>query len=154
VAPPDEIYERPANAFVAGFIGSPPMNMLTGTLHPTDDGLCLGLPGASVPLPAPLARAISARGIDEIVLGVRAEHLLLAPDGVVPAVVTVVESLGAERHIICRVTGDGEGAGQMVIARQLKDERPPAVGEAVRLSAPVEHLHAFDAASGARIEPE
>ncbi len=86
-----------------------------------------------------------------LVLGVRPEHLeLTGTDGVLPAVVTVVESLGHERHVICRI--DERGAGQMVIARQPSDEVPPKEGEAVRLSAGLEHLHAFDPDTGLRVE--
>jgi multiple sugar transport system ATP-binding protein len=150
VAPPQEIYDRPANMFVGGFIGTPPMNMLAGDVRRNGEGVGLALPGAVVPLPPALARAVTSADLEQMVIGVRPEHLQLLPDGDLPAVVTVIESLGAERHIVGRVAG--EGAGQMVIARQLSDEPTPAVGESVRLSTSIEHLHAFDPVSGARIE--
>jgi hypothetical protein len=96
---------------------------------------------------------------------VRPEHLRLTGDGELPAVVTVIEALGAERHIVCRVAGDGSGQGgpgqggpgqggpgQMVIARQSCDDPAPSVGEAVRLSTSIEHLHAFRPDTGRRVE--
>jgi multiple sugar transport system ATP-binding protein len=64
----------------------------------------------------------------------------------VPATVTVIESLGHERHVICRLEDS-----TMIIVRQAADMTPPKEGESVRLAAAPEHLHVFDATSGARI---
>src|SRR5436853_1801778 len=62
VGPPQDGYEKPANLFVARFIGNPPMNTLTGTNHHEPEGVVVTLPGGRVPLPGPLARAVSTDG--------------------------------------------------------------------------------------------
>jgi len=147
VGPPQSVYERPANLFVAGFIGTPPMNTIAARVAKTGEGISVSLPGAVVPLPAPLAQAVASRDLDEVVVGVRPEHLLLAGDGFVPATVTVVESLGYERNIACRLDD-----GTLVITRQDMDAPRPAVGEVVRLTTEPEYLHVFDARGGDRID--
>ena len=146
-APPQEVYDSPVNLFVANFIGSPPMNTVPGRVVRGDgDTLAIVLPGAEVPLPAELAGRLAQRHIDDVVIGVRPEHLVLGTHGVIPAVITVVESLGHERHVVCRLTDD-----TMVVTRQQADEAMPAVGENVRLATEPAKFHIFDAESGARI---
>jgi multiple sugar transport system ATP-binding protein len=111
---PDEIYSRPANLFVAGFLGSPPMNFLAGRIDAAArvfvaDGLTVPLDGA------PLARL---PGGASVTLGIRPEHiaLSLAPaDGSIPGRVYVSESMGNENlvvitagthHLNCRTAPD------------------------------------------------
>jgi multiple sugar transport system ATP-binding protein len=147
VGPPQDVYERPANLFVAGFIGTPPMNIIEGQVATTGEGFAVRIPGAHIPLPEPLGRAVTAQGIEEAALGVRPEHLVLAPDGLVPVTVSVVESLGHERNIACRLDD-----GTLVISRQDIEDPIPAVGDTLRLSAAPEHLHVFDARSGDRVD--
>jgi multiple sugar transport system ATP-binding protein len=81
------------------------------------------------------------------VIGVRPEDVSIAPSGL-GAVVTVVESLGHERHVVCRLDDD-----QMVIVRQASDEPVPSEQEHVTLAAGASELHVFDAESGLRIDP-
>jgi multiple sugar transport system ATP-binding protein len=147
VGPPQRVYERPANLFVAGFIGTPPMNTIAARVVREGEGLAAGLPGARVPVPAGIAARIAARNLEQIVIGVRPEHLVLDGDGIVPATVTVVESLGHERNIACRLDD-----GTLIITRQDVEERPPSVGETVHLLADEHHLHVFDAHTGERID--
>jgi len=146
VGPPQAVYERPANLFVAGFIGSPPMNTVSCTVTSAAAGLALSLPGASFPLPDPLAGEVRAAGVTRVVLGVRPEHLRLDDSGPLPATASVIESLGHERHVICRLTD-----GQMIIVRQQAGEPAPPEGSPVRLTAEPGHLHVFDAAGGGRV---
>jgi multiple sugar transport system ATP-binding protein len=146
VGPPQEVYERPANLFVAGFIGTPPMNTVGARVVREGETIAVGLPGARLPLPAPLAHAVAARNAERVVVGVRPEHLLLAADGIVPATVTVVESLGHERNIVCRLDD-----GTLIITRQDMDAPRPTIGESVRLTTEPEHLHVFDARTGDRV---
>ncbi len=143
VAPPQEVYARPANLFVARFIGNPPMNTVNGRV--VDTGI--ELPGGIVPCPVGMLDAMRARGIQETVIGVRPEHLRIVESGIVPATVTVIESLGHERHVICRLVD-----GQMIIVRQASDVAPPADGSAVQLTTDPEHLHLFDAQTEARLD--
>jgi multiple sugar transport system ATP-binding protein len=146
VGPPQEVYERPANLFVAGFIGTPPMNTVEARVVREGETIAVGLPGARLPLPAPLAHAVAARNVERVVVGVRPEHLLLAADGIVPATVTVVESLGHERNIVCRLDD-----GTLIITRQAMDVPCPGIGDSVRLMTDPEHLHVFDARTGDRV---
>ncbi len=148
VGPPQAVYERPANLFVGRFIGNPPMNTITGDVTRTATGSSSRLPGNRVPLPAPYAKAIADAGLTAVVLGVRPEHLQLDGEGLLPATVSVIESLGHERHVICRLED-----GQMVIVRQQSSEPAPGEGSMVRLAADQHHLHIFDEHTERRIEP-
>ncbi|TML91702.1 MAG: ABC transporter ATP-binding protein [Actinobacteria bacterium] len=145
VGPPQDVYEKPANLFVARFIGNPPMNTITGTIAHEPEGVVVMLPGGRVPLPAPLAHAVSTDG-RAVVLGVRPEHLAIG-DGPIAATVSVVESLGHERHVVCRLED-----GQLVTARQPSSVTAPSDGTAVRLSFDPDHLHLFDATTEARFD--
>ena len=148
VGPPQDVYAKPGNLFVARFIGTPPMNTVRGPVTREGEGLAVSLAGGVVPLPESVAHAVAARGVNEVIVGVRPEHLLIEPEGVVRALVTVVESLGHERHIVCRLED-----GQMVIVRQPSDEPSPGESEVIGLVADPADLHVFDAESGLRIEP-
>jgi ABC-type sugar transport system ATPase subunit len=145
--PPQEVYAAPVNLFVANFIGSPPMNTVPGQVVGTDgDGLAVALPGAEIPLPAELANRLAQRHIDDVIIGVRPEHVVLGATGAIPAVVSVVESLGHERHIVCRLVD-----GTMIVTRQPADEAPPIAGANVKLAPEPAKFHIFDAESGARV---
>ena len=143
VGPPQAVYDRPANLFVAGFIGSPPMNLITATVGAEDGRPAVEVPGGSIPLPAGPSTAGAV-----VVVGVRPEHLRITAGGLIPATVSVVESLGHERHVVCRLAD-----GQLVIVRQPGDGAAPATGATVRLHAELSDLHLFDGASGRRIDP-
>jgi ABC-type sugar transport system ATPase subunit len=147
VGPPQAVYERPANLFVAGFIGNPPMNMIAGKV--LDDGgvRVFAFESSRVPFPPEHAAAVERAGSKAVVIGVRPEHVRLSSEGALPATVSVIESLGHERHVICRLED-----GQMVIVRQPSDTAGPAAGESVHLVVDPEHLHVFDADSTLRLE--
>jgi multiple sugar transport system ATP-binding protein len=146
VGPPQQVYEKPANLFVARFIGNPPMNTVTGMIAREPEGMAVEVPGGRIPLPAPLARALNGGGPRPVVLGVRPEHLEIG-DGPIAATVAVVESLGHERHVVCRL-----GDGQLVIARQPSSMTGPTDGASVRLAFDRDHLHVFDATTEARVD--
>jgi multiple sugar transport system ATP-binding protein len=157
VAPPEELYGRPANAFVAHFLGSPGMNLMEGMLVESGPGvgdgsgapgaLSVAFPGASVPLPPALADAVRGAGPD-VMLGVRPEALRLDPQGSISASVIIVEPLGAETHVICSTESDAR-----IIVRQSGDAPKPKLGEGVRIAIADDPAayHLFDAASGARL---
>jgi multiple sugar transport system ATP-binding protein len=160
VATPEALYARPANSFVAHFLGSPGMNLLEGTLvdcggAPSDPALapgtsgtlCVNFPGSSVPLPAPVADAIRGAGPD-VVLGLRPEVLHLSADGPIAATVILVELLGAETHVICHTENDTR-----IIVRQGPNAPKPGLGEAVRIAIDPDPsaYHLFDATSGLRL---
>ena len=145
VGPPQDVYEKPANLFVARFIGNPPMNTITGTIAHEPEGVAVEIPGGRIPLPGRLAQALT--GADPaVVLGVRPEHLAIG-DGPIAATVSVVESLGHERHVVCRLDD-----GQLVIARQPSSVTSPTDGTPVHLSFDPDQLHVFDAATEARVD--
>jgi multiple sugar transport system ATP-binding protein len=146
VGPPQEVYARPANLFVARFIGSPPMNTVEGTLGRVGDDVVVELPGGRAPLTPPLTRAVQGTTLDKVVVGVRPEDLRLGRSGGVAATVAVVESLGHECHVACRLAD-----GQLVIVRQRAEADVPQPDEAVQLIAAPENLHLFDPDSGLRV---
>lgn len=136
VGTPDEVYRRPANTFVAQFIGAPSMNMLAGRV--TGGGIALAS-GSHIQLDKALTDG------QEVLLGVRPDDL--RPSGAYPIAegrVTVREPLGPETLIYVE-TSEGE-----VIAKA-DGRTPPEVGETVHLSAGFENLHLFDAATGLAI---
>jgi len=139
-ASPDQIYNRPAAQFVAGFTGSPPMNLLPCSLA---NGLA-DVGGAGVALPADLwARAAAADGH---VFGIRPENIALSPrDGqahiAMNAQVVITEPLGAETLVTFQV-GQAE-----LVARCAPDFRAPA-GSAQTIYLDASALHLFNASTG------
>jgi multiple sugar transport system ATP-binding protein len=138
-ATPAELYDRPANAFVASFIGSPAMNLLDATVE--QDGISLA--GARLGLGDAQRRA--AEGHQRVVAGIRPEHLS-AGHGELALKVALIEDAGGEAYIYGQLAGD---PGSNVIVRA-GPERPQP-GEVIRVGADPARLHLFDAASGERI---
>jgi sn-glycerol 3-phosphate transport system ATP-binding protein len=136
IGPPLDLYERPATAFVAGFIGSPAMNLLEGRL----DGGAVAIGDCIMPI-----GQMAAHG-RAVLVGLRPEHLELAPDGPLPLAVELLERLGADTI----VHGKLGGAGTVVTARAAGTVNPP-LGETLRFAVRPEHIHLFDAESGARL---
>ena len=145
LAPPQEVYDRPANVFVARFIGNPPMNILRGPVVAIDGALVVDVAGGRIPIPDALGDAVRSRGASELIIGVRPEHVQFG-EGHVSATVSVIESLGHERHVICRLDD-----GQMVIVRLEHDEVVPEVGARVGLTADQTRVHVFDAQTEERL---
>jgi len=143
---PQKVYAEPANLFVANFIGTPPMNTIDGAVTSSDGKVSVQIDGTAVPLRPALANAVTSKGLQNVVVGVRPEHLRIDPNGTLPATVSVVESLGYERHVICRLSD-----GKLVITRQDMDDPLPKAEEAVRLAWDDEDAHLFDAASTERV---
>jgi len=133
---PDEIYFTPASMFVAGFIGSPPMNFLAGQGPLAPDSGDLRVNGAAVPIPQ-LADGI---GHETVVLGARPEHVRLADDGPLRGSVYGIEYMGARQILTVDTT-----AGRMRV-RAPHDARV-AVGETVGLAFQTDALVVFDGAS-------
>jgi len=105
---PMEIYRHPANRFVAGFIGSPPMNFFEGTLA-RDNGALVFRAGKeralAVPLEGGLAQTLLARAGQPVTLGLRPEHIGEGGGGPAPAAVERVEPAGAENLVYCSIDG-------------------------------------------------
>src|SRR5947208_7560375 len=90
VGAPQDVYARPANLFVARFIGNPPMNTVIGDVTRIDGGVGVQIPGSVVELPVPLGTAVERRALERVVLGVRPEDLTLAEGGPIKATVSVI----------------------------------------------------------------
>ena len=144
-APPRELYERPANAFVAGFIGSPAMSLIDvplGTNGSIDLGGCRGCRSRGR-----RASACTARGLARLLVGLRPEALRLAGEGI-PARVEAVEVLGADAYVFC--SAEVGGAETRITARADAREAPGR-GDAVRLAAEGRDAHLFDPETGERL---
>jgi ABC-type sugar transport system ATPase subunit len=142
---PDEVFDRPANLFVAAFMGSPPMNLLRGRAQ-------AGRVSAGT-----LALAVPGVPDGDVVVGFRPEALSLRPGA--PALemhVEVVEPLGTETLVHGSIEGElvrpdevtGEGGGRAAIVARLGPRERPAVGERVTLALDVDGVHLFDARTG------
>ena len=139
---PMELYHRPANLFVAGFIGSPKMNFLAGTIASAGQGaLTVALPG-DVRLSAPVTLAGAAAG-SAITVGVRPEHLAPAADGPLTGKVEVVERLGPETLVNATL------AGGATVTASLPGDATVQPGKTIRLTPNPAALHFFDAAGEA-----
>ncbi len=136
---PLALYDRPANLFVAEFIGSPAMNLLDARLRRADGGAWIEVAGTRWPL------AAGAPGADgqPVKVGVRPEHLRLGAEGLAGEVV-VVEPTGAGTELVVQC----EGAPLTVVVHGRSGARP---GDRVRLAPGPDHLHLFDPTSGARL---
>jgi multiple sugar transport system ATP-binding protein len=138
VGTPLELYDRPANRFVAGFLGSPAMNFFDGGLGGAD-GSRFVLGDHAIPLPAAAGRAAPR----SIVLGVRPEHIVVDAQGV-PAEVVVVEPTGSETQITARLGGQ-----TFTAAMHQRLTAPP--GSTLGFRIDPANIHLFDGETGARI---
>jgi multiple sugar transport system ATP-binding protein len=144
LADPQTIYDRPANLFVAGFIGSPTMNFLRGTLEQTDAGLALRHGEQMLPLPQAPSSAAKFAGA-EVIAGIRPESLNSREGAArIRGVVDVVEPTGPDTMVILDV------AGQMVTARLGARERP-TLGELMTLAVDTAAINLFDPTTDKRI---
>ena len=142
IGAPLELYDSPANIFVAGFIGSPAMNFLTGRVVRNGGGPAVATPdGILLPVPpaAPLREGAP------VVYGVRPEHLALAVDGSgLPAQVAVVEPTGADTLVFCKLGGSD-------LCAEFTERHAFAPGQQIRLQPRMEAVHLFDETSGRRL---
>ena len=148
VAPPLEIYDRPANRFVAGFIGTPPMNFLSGKVVAENGHLYFDASSARLRLPERFQEPLAKRVGQAATLGVRPETIVpraLRPDAdaahVMRVKVNVVEPLGDEMFLYLST------AKQDLIAKVDAHQRV-AVGEEIEIAVDVARSHVFDAETG------
>lgn len=178
LASPQELYERPANLFVASFIGSPAMNLYEATVTGTADRLVLSLGAQQLALPAGVARrhpGLAAEG-RRVVVGIRPEHLTVASspggederDRTLSARAELVESLGNEsllhfstdartvrnRSGVFTTEAHVQSSGEIASATatesiaRLDPRVRIVVGDRLELAVDVDRLHFFDAESG------
>ncbi|WP_370674163.1 ABC transporter ATP-binding protein [Pleomorphomonas sp. PLEO] len=139
IGTPLELYDRPVNRFVAGFIGSPAMNFVVGILEADQAGLKVasGAVVAIGPYPAEFAGR-------EVEFGIRPEHIQVSDNGGVEAHVDVVEPTGSETHIVV------DAAGNKLVAL-VRRRIPIAVGDRLSIAFEEGQGHLFDAKSGQRL---
>jgi multiple sugar transport system ATP-binding protein len=146
IGTPLEVFQTPVNIFVAGFIGSPAMNMVAATVRRSAGGFVASWPGGP-DLPVPARAGPGLKDAMPVILGIRPEHLSvidgptrLPPAGQVEAAVSVVEPLGSETLVLARF-GDheltGKGDGRTI----------PRPGDRLRFGFDLDHLHVFDRAT-------
>jgi multiple sugar transport system ATP-binding protein len=140
IGSPLELYDAPRNRFVAGFIGSPAMNFLAGTVRRGGGAASVELEGGGRVAAPPTGAADGAA----VVWGVRPEHLALAAEGTgLAGEVAVVEPTGADTHVLVR-TGGAE------VVAVFRERHALRLGDRIHLSPDVSKTHVFDAATGIR----
>jgi len=141
VGPPLEIYDMPANVFVAGFIGSPSMNFIGGRLRRVDAGWeVVGDQSLTV-----LEDNPEFADGDDVVLGIRPEHLHVSPAGLgIAARVEVVEPTGATTYVHTRISGTS-------VTAVFSERRRLQTGEQIGLSLELDRVHLFHSKTGMRI---
>ncbi|MGE8186921.1 ABC transporter ATP-binding protein [Pseudomonas sp. NPDC086278] len=145
IGAPTEVYDLPANLFVATFIGSPAMNLIEGTLEHEGALSFVRTAGQRIAL----GRYINRPPLTSVVVGIRPEHVTLATvEGAafaLPFSVDLIEPTGADCHVYGRSCG-----AQLVASLSRRDSL--ALGGQVTLHGRCEQLHVFDKASGLRID--
>jgi multiple sugar transport system ATP-binding protein len=142
-ASPNELYDKPANVFVAGFIGSPSMNLITVPI--TADGVRVG-ETSTLELERDQLTLLQNAGLEQVTIGIRPEQLDIADSGGVEVVVDLVEDLGSEAYVYTHA-----GSGVQLVARS--DPRTaPKLAETVRLRKhPQGVVHLFHPETGERL---
>jgi multiple sugar transport system ATP-binding protein len=146
IAPPLEIYEHPANRFVAEFIGSPPMNFLTVNLI---SPLTLVHDRFRLTIPEFWTQPLQDNSGQSFVLGIRPQHLHLGVESEANILVTIdlVEALGSETYITAHLTADPT----TILTVSLAPDKPIAIGDSVWLSINIDKIHLFTVDSGRSI---
>jgi len=139
IGAPLELYDRPANLFVAGFIGSPAMNFLKGTIRVNGAASFNGPNGIRLPLGAAPAGADGRSAI----YGIRPEHFTIADDGA-EAEVQVIEPTGSETQVVAKLGGAD-------IIAVFRERHPFKPGDKIRLKPDPRLVHLFDETSGQRL---
>ncbi len=141
IGDPLTLYDQPNNTFVAGFIGSPAMNMVPGTVRGDGAGAHVEFAGGAV-LPIPL-KAKAANG-QSVLYGMRPEHSLVGEGAGLPAEVVVVEPTGADTQLYCRFHGQE-------LTSLVRDRVSCRPGDRIGLQPDLARAHLFDSTSGARL---
>ncbi len=138
---PLELYDRPQNQFVAGFIGSPAMNFMAGTVKAGGAPMVQMSSGASLPL----VKAPAGSDGRQVVYGIRPEHIELGGEGPgVDAEVVVIEPTGSETQLVARISGQD-------IVAIFRERHQLAPGQKIKLRPRADLVHLFDRENGKRL---
>jgi multiple sugar transport system ATP-binding protein len=145
---PRNLYDKPDNVFVAGFIGSPAMNLIDVDLDA--NGAVLG--GRSLPLPRETMSALSADGSKTATIGFRPESVRVVGEGQgFPYEVVVVEELGSDAYAYGTLHTSRSSAGDKLVTIRVNARQVPMKGETIYLDIPAEEAHVFSTSSGRRL---
>lgn len=152
VGTPREVYDRPANAFVASFIGSPPMNFFEGHLKEQDEEIVLDIGFTTIKLPEKIKKAVREKGLSQATVGIRPEHVEIVKEkgrggeGLIEAKIDIIELVGKEFIVHLDVDGWSlvavTGSGLEIQA-----------GERVWLSLDLPRMHFFESEKGKNLLP-
>jgi multiple sugar transport system ATP-binding protein len=141
IGDPLGLYDGPANTFVAGFIGSPAMNIIPGTARAAGGALEIAFAdGVTLPMP-PGVRAEDGR---PLLYGIRPEHFAVGAARGLPVDVVVVEPTGMDTQLYCRFNGQE-------VTAMVRDRVAVRAGERISLVPDLPRAHVFDAATGVRL---
>jgi multiple sugar transport system ATP-binding protein len=142
---PRAMYDKPANKFVAGFIGSPAMNLIDLTV----DGDQVRFGDWAMPLPRTTREGLTG---GQVTVGVRPEDLELVSDGAgIPVTVEVVEELGSDAFLHGSIDGTSSAESPSLIVARVNPKEPPQKGATIHLAPTQTNLHFFDTATGERL---
>jgi multiple sugar transport system ATP-binding protein len=146
VGTPQELYDTPANVFVAGFIGSPAMNLIDAPV----EGNNIRMGNKPVPMPEEVAKELAANGRKHVTVGMRPEDLRVSDSQEAwPVEVLLVEGLGADAYVYTEVQLPGGNTQQVVI--RTDGRQMPSRGSTLSIEAVTHHVHFFDPETGERI---
>ncbi len=148
VGPPQELYEHPANVFVAGFIGSPAMNLIDATVKQAEGGIIIDAGPFQLPSPSGRRDALAARLGEKVIVGIRPEDIRAStgsnadPGHIsLDARVDVVEALGNETIAYLN-------AGGVSLVARIDPRVRVGIGQELTIELGLDALHLFDAATG------
>jgi multiple sugar transport system ATP-binding protein len=140
IGAPLDLYDKPDNTFVAGFIGSPAMNFLPGTVEVGNGATTFR---ADSGLVLPIGAVGDGRAGERLILGMRPEHIKVTPDGA-PVEVLVVEPMGSETQVVVKT-----GGHELVCL--FRDRIMPNPGDTIHIAPDPSLVHLFDAGSNKRL---
>ena len=147
IADPLNLYHSPANRFVAGFIGSPPMNFVQGSLEEESGDLAFKSNGFSLKIPEQMQKPLQQHGATEVTFGIRPEDILardIPHDAAADSNVEVVEPLGSEVILYLMV-------GEQTLVGKVDSTIHPAPNTSLRIGFNMSRCHFFDAKAGQAI---
>ncbi len=148
IGTPEDVYDRPANRFVAGFLGDPPMSIMEGSLTAADGNTYFALDGVQLPLEGGLLRRAKSAPSPNVLLGVRPADTRFAssphPDAPISGEVYLAEIVGRETHVTVKI-------GEQTVKIRADAALRPDIGEIVYVGFDLGQAHLFDAESGVAI---